>query len=409
MNSFKWPREYPGAHWFDAEEERAVHDVIRKGAPFRHYGINTPRYVTAFESAACDYYGVRHALAVNSGTGALITAVTALGIGPGCEVIVPAFMWIATVTSVVNANAIPVLCEVDDSFTMNPKDLEKKITSRTKLIIPVHMAGAPCNMEALMSIAQRHSIPVLEDVAQCNGGSFMGKKLGTFGDIGMFSLQLNKNMTAGEGGLIVTNNDMLFDRIQAAHDTGCLWVNGTLQIPPPEARLWGSGRRMSELIGAVASVQIRKLPAVIEHMRGSHRRIKNLLSGVPGIGFRRLNDPEGYTGPFMIIILENEKKAVKATQHMREEGLDNISRVAEYGLHIYYNMLHLVQKVPLSPSGNPWNLEANRESIYEYSKGTCPKSDELFSRSILVPIPSILTDEQEREAASIIRAAVLST
>ena len=407
MNSLTWPKEFPGAHWFDSEEEKAVLDVVRRGAPFRHYGLDTPRYVATFEAAVREYYGIKHALAVNSGTGALITAMTALGIGPGDEVIVPSFMWVATVTAVVNANAIPVICEVDDSFTMDPVDLENKITPRTKLILPVHMAGVPCAMDAIMKIARSHDIAVLEDVAQCNGGSFNGKKVGTFGDIGMFSLQLNKNMTTGEGGVVVTDDDALYERLSAAHDTGYIWVDGEPQEPSPEALGWGSGRRMSELIGAVASVQIGKLPAIVEHMRGSYTRIKKLISDVPGLGFRRLNDADGHSGPFMIIVLEDEIAAKNVIRAMGENGLGSSCRLADYGLHIYSNIRQLVEKAPLSPAGNPWNLKANSESVYEYGIGACPQSDELFGRSIVIPIPSMLTEEQERQAAGVIRKAVV--
>ena len=154
----KWPDPYPGAHWLDEREDRAVLDVLHRRALFRYYGINPPRHAAAFEQAAREFYGVKYALGVNSGTGALFTAMTALGVGPGCEVIVPAFFWVATVGAIVNANAIPVLCEVDESFCMDPGDLERKITRRTKLIVPVHMAGAPCDMKAIMAIARRHGM-----------------------------------------------------------------------------------------------------------------------------------------------------------------------------------------------------------------------------------------------------------
>lgn len=119
----KWPDPYPGAHWLDEREDRAVLDVLHRRALFRYYGINPPRHAVAFEQAAREFYGVKYALGVNSGTGALFTAMTALGVGPGCEVIVPAFFWVATVGAIVNANAIPVLCEVDESFCMDPGTL----------------------------------------------------------------------------------------------------------------------------------------------------------------------------------------------------------------------------------------------------------------------------------------------
>lgn len=404
----QWPYEFPGAYWLDEQEEQAVLEVLRSGSLFRYYGLGEPRYVDRLEAAAREYYGCKYALALNSGTGALITALSALGIGPGCEVILPAFMWVATVAAIVEVNAIPVLGEVDDSFSLNPEDLERRITPRTKLIVPIHMAGCPCDMEAIMAVAQRHSIPVLEDTAQCNGGSFHGKKVGTFGDMGIFSLQLNKNMTCGEGGLVITDDERLYDRAFSAHDMGMVRREGRLADPEPYAVMWGAGRRMPELSGAVASVQISKLDRIIGHMRASKRRLRERLEGTPGLAFRRLNDPQGDTGPFLIIVLESAPQALAVADRLRQSGLHNVSRVADYGLHMYFNIPALVGKVPLSPAGNPWTLQANAESVYSYEKGTCPRSDALFERSVLIPIPSRLTEEQEQQAAEAIRAAVVA-
>jgi 8-amino-3,8-dideoxy-alpha-D-manno-octulosonate transaminase len=401
-----WPDEFPGTHWLDEREERAVLDVIRRRALFRYYGPDKPKYVERLEAAARDFYGSQYALAVNSGSGALATAMAALGIGPGCEVVVPSFLWVATVAAVVQANAIPVICEVDDTLTMDPAGLEAKLTPRTRLILPVHMAGGPCHMEAIMGIAGKHGIPVLEDCAQCNGGTFHGRKLGTFGAIGIFSLQLNKNITAGEGGLIVTDDRRLYQRAFSAHDMSLIWCNGQSSTPEPQALAWAGGRRMPELCGAVASVQIAKLPTIVEHMRASHRRISQMLAALPGLTLRRSHDIQGDTGPFLIMLLEDRPKAVAAVAKMRASGLRTAVRLAEYGLHIYYNIPTLVDKVPLSPAGNPWTLAENARSVYDYGKGACPTSDDLFDRSILLPIPSRLTAEQEQAAAEIIRVAL---
>jgi dTDP-4-amino-4,6-dideoxygalactose transaminase len=401
-----WPREFPGVHWLDGQEDRAVLEVLHQGSLFRYYGLREPKFVRRLESAARELYGTKHALAVNSGSGALIVALGALGIGPGREVIVPSFMWVATVAAVVQANAIPVLCEVDDSFTMDPGDLRKKITSRTGLILPVHMAGAPCNMEALMAIADEHGIPVLEDCAQCNGGKFHGQSVGTFGRMGMFSLQMNKNATAGEGGLLVTDDERLYRRAVCAHDLSLFWLEGQPTMPEPDAVAWGSGRRMSELCGAVASVQLEKLPRIVEHMRTSNARIRAALDGIPGLTFRRLNDADGDTGPFLILIFQDEDRARTVVQRLKRHGLAGACRLADYGLHVYHNIPALVDKVPLSPAGNPWSLAENARSVYEYDKGTCPRSDSLFARSVIVPIPSRLTAEQEAAGADAIRAAV---
>ena len=401
-----WPAPYPGAHWLDDAEDRAVLAVLRRRALFRYYGLKRPNRAETLERLARRYYGVKYALGVNSGTGALCTALTALQIGPGCEVIVPAFFWVATVGAVVHANAIPVLGEVDASFSLDPGDLERKLTPRTRLIIALHMAGAPCDIGAIMAMANRRGIPVLEDCAQANGAGFHGRKAGTFGQIGIFSFQWNKNATAGEGGLLVTNDRELYERCVAAHDLGIPWVNGAPGEHAPRAVTWGGGRRMGEMTGAVGAVQFRKLPRIVSHMRASKRRIKALLAGVPGLAFRRLNDPAGDTGPFLILLLEDSGKAKRVVARMQAAGLTTAVRLAEYSLHIYSNVPQLVRKVPLSPAGNPWNLPQNQASAYDYARGACPQSDALFDRAILLPIPSRLTPRQEQGAAKIIRRAV---
>jgi 8-amino-3,8-dideoxy-alpha-D-manno-octulosonate transaminase len=362
--------------------------------------------VAQLEDWAKQFYGVKHALAINSGTGALCTTMSALQIGPGDEVIVPAFLWVSTVTAIVQCNAIPVLCEIDDSLNMDAGDLRQKITQRTKLIVAVHMAGAPSDMGAIMPVANEHQIPVLEDCAQCNGGSFQGRKVGTFGKVGIFSLQINKNVTAGEGGLIVTNDDALYKRLVAAHDVGVPW-EGNAPNETSDVQFWGQGRRMGELAGSVANVQLRRLPDILTHMRASKQRIKKALGDIPGVSFRRLTDPEGDTGPFLILRFENEADARRATGSL-EKNVRNVWRLCEYGLHIYHNIGALVKKVPLSPAGNPWSLPQNADSVRDYRKGACPKSDELFARSVLITIPSRLTRAQEKEMIGAIRASISS-
>lgn len=404
-----WPYEFPGVYWLGEKEELAVLDVLRHGSLFRYYGVEAPQFVDAYEAAARSYYGVKHALAVNSGTGALAAAMSALEIGPGCEVILPAFLWVATAAAAVHRNAIPVLCEVDESLCMDTADLERKITERTKLIVPIHMAGTPCNMDAIMAVADRRGIPVLEDCAQCNGGTYFGKPLGTIGRIGIFSLQLNKNMTCGEGGLLITDDERLYHRAFSSHDMGMIRVAGRLAMPETYAIAWGEGRRMTELCGAVASVQLEKLKQILGSMRASKRRIKAMLQGAPGLSFRRMNDAEGDAGAFLVIFLESESLAASVVRRMKDAGLHNVFRVADYGLHIYSNIPSLVNKVPLSPAGNPWTLPQNVGSVYNYSKGACPKSDALFSRAVLLPIPSRLTECQEQAAAKIVRDAVSSS
>ncbi len=224
--------------------------------------------------------------------------------------------------------------------------------------------------------------------------------------MGIFSLQLNKNITSGEGGLLITDDERVYHRAFSAHDMGMIRVNGRLAMPEPYAVAWGEGRRMSELCGAVASVQMAKIERILGAMRGSKRRIKAMLEGVPGLGFRKMNDAEGDAGAFLVMLMDTEARAVAAVPRMKAAGLHNVFRVADYGLHMYYNIPALVGRVPLSPAGNPWNLPENGKSVYSYAKGACPASDALFARAVLLPIPSRLTDAQEKAAADVIRRAV---
>lgn len=400
----KWPSSFPGVAWFGEEEEKAVLDVVRTGSVFRYYGPATPRHVKALEETAERTYGVRHALAVNSGTGALFTAMTALGIGPGQEVIVPAFLWVSTVGAVVTSNAIPVVCEVDESWCMDPADLERRITPRTALIVAVHMAGTPCDMGSIVDVARRRGIPVLEDCAQCNGGSWRGRMVGTFGRIGMYSLQINKNCTAGEGGLVVTDDDALFERLIAAHDVGVPW-KGAGTDDRSATLTWGAGRRLGELSGAVGAVQLAKLPRIVEHMRASKARMLAGLDGLPDVRLRKLNDAAGDTGAFIGLIFATPEKARRAVAVMNEAGIGG-AIVDNYGMHVTYNIPQLVRKVPLSAAGNPWSLAANAASVYEYGKDALPATSALFERSVIMAVPSRLTPEQEDYAAGVLRRAV---
>jgi 8-amino-3,8-dideoxy-alpha-D-manno-octulosonate transaminase len=394
----KLQTSFPGVNWMGREEERAARDVLRKGALFRYYGPEKPSYAALLEEKARAFYGKKHALALNSGTGALMTALQAMGVGPGDEVVVPAFFWVSTVGAVVQSNAIPVLCEIDDSFTMAPADLEKKITPRTKVIVPVHMAGAPCDMKRIMEIADRRGVAVLEDCAQCNGGSFEGRKVGTFGRVGMFSLQINKNITCGEGGLLVTDEEDLFLRMCAVHDVGLPWVG-----PSPRTDLgvqaWGQGRRMSELTAAVACAQMDKLARIVEHTRKSNRRIERALRvrGAKGLAFRRSADPAGQTGSFLVLLFPDAAAAVDAVRRLNEAGQGGLWRIADYGMHVYCNVPQLVNKASLSAAGNPWSLPQNANLAREYGRGACPRSDDLFDRAVLVTVPSRLTRVEEKE------------
>jgi 8-amino-3,8-dideoxy-alpha-D-manno-octulosonate transaminase len=398
------PLEFPGVHYYDDQEIEAALRVLRSRSLFRYYGIDLQKETEKFEEEFARAVGVRHALAVASGTGALSVALSALGVGPGQEVIVPAYMWVSVVASVVNQGAIPVLADIDDTFCLDPRDVERKITSRTAGIILVHMSGAPGDAKAIQKIAKEKNLFLLEDCAQCNGGSIGGQKVGTFGDMGIFSFQMNKNMSSGEGGCVVTNDAQLHRRAFACHDLGYARdENGRLVFNDPTLCLWGKGCRMDELRAAILRVQLKKLPTIISAMRRSKYRIRQALEQFPEVRLRKIQDPLGDTGCFLITTYRDAETARRVNRMLRAEGIvtspQGVSDIVmtDWGLHLYYNNVSLVQRTSADRGGFPWKLAENAGLERNYAKGACPVADSLFERSILLPIPSCLTDQDEAE------------
>src|SRR5213592_854061 len=203
---------FPGGMEVGRDELDALARVIESKNLFRYYGVGDgPDEVVSFEREFAEHMGAKHALCVNAGSSALICALIGAGVGEGDEVIVPAYTWNATPNAVLATRALPVLAEVDESLTLDPADVERRITSRTRAILPVHMRGAPAAMDSLVELAARHDLVLVEDVCQAAGATFRGRRLGTFGDAGAFSLQFNKIITTGEGGVMVTDRDDLLD------------------------------------------------------------------------------------------------------------------------------------------------------------------------------------------------------
>ena len=398
------PLEFPGIHYMDEEEIEAATRVLRDRSPFRYYGVKLRDEVDQFEKEFAAHVGLPYAVAVSSGTGALHTALSALGVGPGQEIIMPAYMWVAVVAAVVNLGAIPILADIDDTFGIDPEDLLRRVTPRTRGIIAVHMSGAPINVTPIAKIARERGLFLLEDCAQANGASIGGQKVGTFGDMAVFSFQMNKNMTSGEGGCVVTRDLQLYRRAVAGHDLGYARdEQGRLMFDDPDLCVWGRGYRLDELRGAVLRVQLRKLPTIIERMRNSKYRIRQALETLSGVKLRRIVDPAGDTGAFLITIYEDPAIAKDVNHALRAEGItthpqgvSNV-RMTEWGLHLYYNVVSLVMRRSVDKLGFPWSLLENAGSEMRYEKGTCPVADGLFERSIIMSIPSCLTSEDEAD------------
>jgi dTDP-4-amino-4,6-dideoxygalactose transaminase len=399
----KLPREFPGVHYYGPDEEAAAVRVIRQRSPFRYYGASFLAEADSLEKEFAARIGRRYAQGTSSCTNGLASAMAALGIGPGQEVLLPGFFWVATVAAVIRCGGVPVLVEVNESFTMDPEDLERKITPHSRLIVPIHMAGAACNMPAIMEIARRRVIPVLEDCAQANGASLAGSPVGTFGDMAVFSFQMNKNITAGEGGMIVTDNEQLWLRANAAHDVGVPWLGGS-PVTDSEHVMFGAGARMSELTAAVVRVQLRKLDAIVAHMRASKYRIQEAIVGLRGLQWRRIADPDGDSGPFIIAMLADADAAARLAGQAGSRGL-NCTRLHEYGLHVYYNVRALVEKRSHSADGFPWTHPANMPLVRDYHHGALPRTDALLARSVILPVPSNLTPQDEEAYATTFREA----
>ncbi len=397
-----WPLEFSGMHYVDEAEIEAVTRVLRSRSLFRYYGMNLLGEVAAFEREFAEFTGAKHALAVTSGGGALEAALAALGVGPGQEVIVPAYMWVATIMAVVNLGAIPILADINDTFGLDPADVERRITPRTSGVLVVHMSGAPVDVAALREITRKRGLFLLEDCAQCVGGSINGKKVGTFGDMGIYSFQMNKNMSCGEGGAVITDDDRLYHRAVAAHDIGYARdEGGRAMYDNLDLCLWGHAHRLDEMRGAVLRVQLKKLPKIIAHMRESKYRLRRALEAFPQVRLRRMVDSAGDTGCFLLMTFSTPEEARRVNQALRAEGIVTTSQgntdvvMTDWGLHIYSNIVSLVKKTSVDKKGFPWNLAENRDSKPEYAKGTCPQADSLFERTVLLTVPSCLTKADE--------------
>jgi dTDP-4-amino-4,6-dideoxygalactose transaminase len=396
------PLEFPGVHHMDNLEVQAGLRLLKARSPFRFYGVNPQGEVDKLEKEFARAVGVKHALAVSSGTGALHVALSALGVGPGQEVIVPAYMWVSVLAAVVNLGAIPVLADIDDTFCLNPADVEKRITPKTRGIVLVHMSGAPGDAPAIAKIANAHGLFLLEDCAQCNGGSIKGKKVGTFGDMGIYSFQMNKNMTAGEGGAVVTNDLRLYRRAFASHDLGYARdENGRLIFNDPDLTMWGRGYRLDELRASVLRVQLKKLSGIVKRMHGSKYRIRKALAKFPQVQLRHIQDPKGDTSCFLLTTYKDGETAKRVNLALRAEGIvthpQGVSNVVmtDWGLHLYFNNVSLVNQASNDGKGFPWKLAENAGLGGNYNKGVCPTADDLFGRTVLIAVPSILTTKDE--------------
>jgi len=357
----------PGAYWFGKEEVDAVMEVIHGGYLFRYGSETDPRFlhkVSTLEKEFAEYSGAKFALATSSGTSSLVASVLAIGLQPGDEVIVPAYTFVASYSSLIFLGIVPVLAEIDDSLTLDPSDIEHRITPRTKAIMPVHMLGNPSKMDEIMAIAKKHNLFVIEDSCQAAGASYKGEKVGTIGHIGVFSLNLFKTINTGDGGLVVTNDQNLYETAFGVHDQG--HKPSRLGVEVGTRSVLGLNFRMNELTAAVGLAQLTKLDKIIETLRQKRNKFKKLISEVKGFKFRTLNDPQGDCATLCTVIFDTREMALRVSKALGSKTID------QSGWHVYANMEHVLAH--LKKVGQP------------YTKGSYPRTDDILGRAMNISI-----------------------
>ncbi len=334
-----------------------------------------------FEREFSEKMGTKYALVVTSGTGALICSLAGLGIGPGDEVIVPAYTFMATPVAVLAVGAIPVIADIDESLMLDPADAEAKITPRTKAIIPVHMVGLAANMDGIVGVARKHGVKVLEDACQADGGSYKGERLGSIGDVGAYSFNYYKNITCGEGGAVVTDDPTVYERAIIHHDPGTAFRShrADLSIAP----FTGLPFRMNEILAAVLRVQLRRVDGLLGRLREQKAKLAEALADA-GLKLVPNNDPEGDCATVLALSFPTEKDARRYISLLAKEGVDSETPI-DSDRHIYSNWDPvLARRGSYHPALNAFQRPENAASKVEYSKDMCPRTLDLLSRAVFI-------------------------
>ena len=353
--------------------------------------------VQAFERIAREFFGVKHSIGTSSGTGALHGAFVAAGGGAGTEVICPAIGFFATAAAVVQARSVPVFCDVDESLSIDPAKIEAVITERTVAIAPTMVMGSVCNMEAVMKVARKHKLTVVEDCAQSCGGMFNGRYVGTFGDLGCFSISAYKIVGGGEGGLLITDSQELWDRANGVIEGGGLWRPDRFGPPRYEGELFcGTNYRMSEIEAAVDVVQLGKMEATVKRFRTVKRRVLTRLKTYREITPQKLNDPDGEVGYSLRFFPESLELGEKIVKALDAEGIGCGMRgkTETPDWHVYSYMYPILLKYGGPGDSCPFECPRYRErgGAIKYARGDCPVADDLFDRVVTVGLNQWFSD-----------------
>lgn len=389
------------------EEIAAVARVIRGGQLFRYRGGEGGE-TDRFEKRMAELLGVKHFLAVTSGTSALTCGLAGMGIGPGDEVLVPAYTWLASPAAVLTVGAIPVLVDCDETLTIATADIERKIGPRTKAILPVHMAGQPCDMAGIMAIATKHRLQVIEDACQAVGGSYRGQRVAAIGTAGAFSFNQFKNISCGEGGGLATNDATVYQRALMQHDLGSNFRAYVKDINEPF--FLGTTCRFNEILGAVMNVQLDRLDGILARLRARKAWFFAALRPHPLYRPMPSHDAAGDCGKNHGLTFATRAARERFTAEFKRLAPDvAISSPIDSGIHVYTNWATLIeQRAAHHPLMNPYRHPAN-QGFRPVTKDDCPKTLENLARTVYLPV-DIKKDQAwfERVADIVQRAAGLA-
>lgn len=397
----------PGFEVFGEEEKKEIMDVLDTGVLFRYeFGDqrNGVFKVREFEEEFAAYCGSQHGQAVTSGTAALKVAMVALGIGPGDEVITQGFTFVATWEAIFEVGAVPVFTEIDETLNMDPADLEKKITSKTKLIIPVHMLGAQARIKEILAVAGKHGIPVLEDTAQAPGASLNGKALGSFGVCGTFSFDAVKTITTGEGGMIITDDEHLWRKMSEYHDHGHDHAVNPGGRGGEGRSFIGSNYRMMEIQGAIGLAQLAKLDGIVASQQKNKAAIKEAVTRIPGVTFRTILDEQGDSASFIGFFLPDGEAAAKVNALLAANGAGAIP-FGSNTWHFYPKWEHLIAGSTLAHSGWPFNNASGKRRVI-YDAAVLPQSAAIMDRLLVYQVPVNLSEDRLRQITEALNKAV---
>jgi 8-amino-3,8-dideoxy-alpha-D-manno-octulosonate transaminase len=382
-----------GPLYYDDKEQTQLSDVLQSRKPFRFANSLEQSKVAIFENEYAARMETKYALAVTSGTAALHTAMAALEVGPGDEVIIPAWTWYSCYATVIQVGALPVFAEIDESFNIDPADIEHRITPQTKVIMAVHLQGNPAAMDPILAIARKHRLKVLEDCSQSVGASYHGRPLGSMGDIGIYSLQQSKTITAGEGGAITTNDPYLFERAVRFHD-----VTVRRDFPAKLHYMPGLNYRMNEFTGGVLLAQIRKLDTIIGDVRRNAGRVYNGIRDVAGLRLRHLPDPEGELGTGIFLGFRSTAERQRYADAMKAEGVPVAGPAGSVVLPV---VPEIEQKVTVTPR---WpSFASERGQSIRYGRECCPRTLDILSRFAGVMMGPKYTERDTEDAVTAIR------